>query len=208
MKKVVAIVLVLIMTLALSTAALAEEQKSATTGVALGAPNISSSDQVAGWAGDGHNDTAAPIPQAIFWAATGISIRISKDGDPEATVGIILTSDKVGGWWAQTDFVLKDVLKPNENGAGGVISIPFSKLKDGAAFATSTNGAAIQVGYWSDGIADLGLVSATLSGVPRALAEELDVPTTGVTTFIAIAALAVAASGTGAVVVSRKLKKQ
>jgi len=211
MKKVTAVILVLIMSLAFSTAALAEEEKSEFTGVRLGAINFTGNDNQQGWASDGHENVASGIPFKIFAAATGISIRLSKAPNPELPyMQLVLGSDGPGSFWREEAFGdgLTRFFVADSEGEGGRLVIPFSAHPGWADFRQGESGRIMICHYDNGGISSLGVVSATLNGVPRALAEELGVPTTGVTTFIGIAALVLAGSGTGAVVVSRKLKNK
>jgi len=199
MKKVLAVVLVLIMAFAFTTSALASE----TVSVTLGAMNYTNNDTQKGWASHGHEDSTNNIPFEIFLAASGISISLSKTPDPEFDFFQFILSSNDGGWWQSIDLSIPDFFKANESGEGGRLVIPFSAANGELA---GTEGKVI-IAYYDDDIATLGVTGASLIGVPKALAEEAGVPFTGVTTFIALAALALAASGTGAVVVSRKLKK-
>jgi hypothetical protein len=66
------------------------------------------------------------------------------------------------------------------------------------------------LGYWGDGtgnISNIGIISASLIGIPADVAGEHGVGATGVVTFIGIAVAALAVSGGGIALVSRKLKK-
>jgi len=207
MKKAIAVILVLMMTFALTSTALASESVSVT----LGRPNWENSpgnkNQI-GWASEGHDADKSSrdsgIPFEIFAAASGISFSVSKMPEGDGMGMQVILSSNDGGWWVQDDFDdIKAFYKENESGGGGRITFPFSR-HSGALKGTEGK---VIVAFWSENWDDIGIISGSLTGVPKALAEEAGVPTTGVVTFIGIAALALAASGTGAVIITRKLKK-
>ncbi|MCL2629011.1 MAG: hypothetical protein FWD44_10020 [Oscillospiraceae bacterium] len=205
MKKAIAVIMVLIMTLTFSTAALASDTVSVSLGANL---YISNGDTQKGWGGDGVDDTSSGIPFAIFAAATGLVVRVNKT-PTGAGIQFIHQHDGDGWNWNQTNLNVADVFTANEEGEGGTFRFSFAAMDGGngmGGFRSASQGK-IMLGYYDDNIADLGIVSASLIGVPKALADDLGVASTGVVTFIGIAALVLAASGTGAVVVSRKLKK-
>ncbi|MDR2589494.1 MAG: hypothetical protein LBC71_00660 [Oscillospiraceae bacterium] len=203
MKKILAVVLVLIMAFAFTTTALAD-----TVGVPLGAFSWVNNDNQKGWVSDGYDGDPTSTVWAVVAASTGIQIRV--DRAPEGgSIFIIAQASFNPSQWNQQEFATADVFTADAEGDGGVIRISWSALPFWSDLAGS-DGGKIGIGYWGDGtgdISNLGFVSAILVGVPRSVAEEHDVPTTGVLTFVGLAIAAFAVSGGGAVVISRKLKK-
>jgi len=208
MKKVLAIVIILVMTFAFTATALASEQ-SATASVSLKNAAYVINTNFTAYASDGV-EGANDIHWEVLKSASSLMLRI--DRNPVGVEVKVALQSAGNNWnWVGSEEVFKmdDVFKQNEDGEGGTITLRITQMAHWGDFK-SDGGGKILVGYWGDGsggFADLGVTGAWLTGVPRAIAEEHDAPTTGVVSFIGIAALVLATSGTGAFIVTRKLKK-
>jgi len=220
MKKILALIMVLILSLSMTAIALAADEDedededeaplSEYVSVPLGAFTWVNNDNQKGWRADGADDVKTDLPWAILKASIGIILVV--DRNPEgADISLVFQGDGVDDWpWLQETFKTADYYTANADGNGGRFVIPFSAHPSWGAIRGGSTGKFI-IGYYGDGsgdITNLGLRGASLYGVPRTLADELGVASTGVVTFIGLAALVLAASGTGAVVVTRKLKKK
>jgi len=204
MKKALAVGLILIMALTFSTAALASE----TVSVPLGGFTWVNNDNQKGWRTNGMDDVATNLPWEVFSAAQGLTFTVNKmpEGD---NIALVFQGDGTPGWpWAQMEVLISTVFTENEAGDGGRFTFNFSNHPDWNAIKGGSIGKFL-IGYWGDGsgnIDTLGIVSASLFGVPASVAEDAGVAT-GAVTFVALAAAVLAISGGGAVIVSRKLKK-
>jgi len=199
MKKIIAITLVIILALAMTTTALASETSgfrlSTTPDEKFGDPN-----NQWGWkTGDTDFITGAMISNA-----RSLVLTVDKAPHPGSDITLILFGDGVD--WGQKAFKEADVF--NEETMR--IVLPLAQHDNYAKFGNEPSWAIVGFAYYGDGsgvIDDLGLKGVTLSGIPVDLFPE-GAPRTGVVTFIGIAALALVASGSGAVIVARKLKNK
>ena len=206
MKKLLAIVLVVVLALALSASAFAS-----TTSVPLGRPYVNDDASQAIWSNpeqnaEGNDGYQTDIPWALFKAATSIVITFDAvPDDMDQDLNFIFQSP--ANWWDQ-NYVYKyaDIFVENDSG-GGTVTLPISTFSGYADWSAQDNGKFV-LAFWNDALKGGNAVRASLLGVPSDLAATYGfAPSTGAITFIGLAVAALAVSGTGAVVVGRKLKK-